>query len=63
VQRGLVNRRSVEDGGAVAVVGQAETIEPRGPAFVEMAIDLDLVVSQATMSVLAMRRRIQTSDI
>ncbi len=31
VQRGLVDDRAVEDGGAVALVGEGQPVEPRGP--------------------------------
>src|SRR4051794_37826880 len=43
VQRGLVDRRAVDDGGPVAVADEGHAVEPRGPARLEMSSDADLV--------------------
>ena len=45
VQRGLVDDRAVDDGGAVALVGEAQPVEPGGPAGVEVPLEADLVPS------------------
>ena len=44
VQRGLVDDRAVEDGGAVGLVAEAQPVEPGGPAVVEVAREADLVL-------------------
>ena len=43
VQRGLVDDRAVQDGGAVGLVGEAQPVEPGGPPVVEVALEADLV--------------------
>ena len=45
MQRGLVGDRAADDGGAVALVGEAQPVEPGGPSGVEMPLEADLVAS------------------
>ena len=45
VQRGLVGDRAVDDGGAVALVGEGQPVEPGGPSGVEVPLEADLVPS------------------
>ena len=44
VQRGLVGHRAMHDGGAGALVGEAQPVEPGGPAGIEAPFEADLVV-------------------
>ena len=45
VQRGLVGDRAVDDGGAVALVAEAQAVEPGSPAGIEVPLEADLVAS------------------
>ena len=45
VQSGLVDDEAGDDGGAVAVVGQAQPVEPGGPAGIEVPLEADFVPS------------------
>ena len=47
VQRGLVGYRAMDDGGAVAAVGNGQPVEPGGPPAVEVPLEADLVPSGA----------------
>ena len=46
MQRGLVGYRAVDDGGAVALVGEAQSVEPGGPSGIEMPLEADFVPSR-----------------
>ena len=37
MQRGLVGYRAMDDGGAVALVGEAQSVKPGGPPGIEVA--------------------------
>src|SRR5690348_9645668 len=50
VQRRLVGHRAVDDGGAVAAVGEGQPVEPGGPPGVEEPLDADLVPSRVLMT-------------
>ena len=43
VQGGLVDHRAPQGGGAVALVGEVQPVEPGDPPVVEVAVDPDLV--------------------
>src|SRR5215207_6290566 len=43
VQRGLVDDGTMEEGRAVAVVGEGQPVKPGGPAGAEAPLDADLV--------------------
>ena len=45
VQRGLVDHRAMEDGGAVALVGEAQPVKPGGSASIEVPLEADCVTS------------------
>ena len=49
MQRGLVDDRAMDDGGAVALVGEAQSVEPGGPAGVEVPLEADLVPPSAAV--------------
>ena len=42
---GLVEDRARNDGGAVALVGEAQPVEPGGPSGVEVPLEADFVPS------------------
>ena len=50
VERGLVGYRAVDDGGAVALAGKAQSVEPGGPPAVEVPLEADLVPSGAALA-------------
>ena len=50
VQRGLVGYRAVDDGGAVAAAGNAQSVEPGGPPAVEVALEADLIPPGAVIA-------------
>jgi hypothetical protein len=50
VKRGLVGHRAMDDGGAVAAVGEGQPVEPGGPPGVEVPLEADLVPSGAVMA-------------
>src|SRR5215471_14550447 len=50
MQRRLVGYRAVDDGGAVAAVGEGQPVEPGGPTSVEVPLDADLVPSRVLMA-------------
>ena len=43
MQRGLVDDGAADDGGSVLVLGEAEPVEPGGPAGVEVPLEPDFV--------------------
>ena len=43
MQRGLVDHRATEGGGAVALGGESQPIEPAAPSSFEAPLDADLV--------------------
>src|SRR5919199_646074 len=43
MQRGLVDHRAMDDGCAVALVGEAQAVEPGRPAGLEVPLDSDCV--------------------
>ena len=45
MERSLVGYRAMDDGRAVAVVGEAQPVEPGGPSGIEMPLEADLVTS------------------
>ena len=45
MERRLVGDRAVDDGGAVALVGEAQPVEPGGPSGIEVPLEADLVAS------------------
>jgi hypothetical protein len=45
MQRGLIGYRAMDEGGAVAVVGNGQPVEPGGPPGVEVPLEADLVPS------------------
>ena len=47
VQRGLVDYRAVDEGGAVALVGEAEPVKPGGPSGVEVPLEPDFVAARS----------------
>src|SRR4029077_18665818 len=47
--RGLVGHRAVNDGGAVAAAGNAQSVEPGGPPAVEVALEADVIPPGAAM--------------
>src|SRR5580693_6841559 len=49
VERGLVGDRAMDDGGAVAVVGEGQPVEPGGPPGSEVPLEADLVPSRAVL--------------
>ena len=50
MQRRLVGYRAFDDGGAVVLVGQAQSVEPGGPPGAEVPLDADLVPSRVLMA-------------
>src|SRR6266487_4112857 len=51
VERGLVGYRAMDDGGAVAAMGNGQPVEPRGPPGAEVPLEADLIPSGAVMAV------------
>jgi hypothetical protein len=47
MERGLVDDRTMDDGGAVAVAGEDQPVEPGRPAGAEVPLDADLVPAGA----------------
>src|SRR3954453_15734940 len=47
MQRGLVDYRAMDDGGAVAPVGEAHAVEPDAPSRVQVPLDADFVQAGA----------------
>src|SRR5688572_20398697 len=45
MQRSLVRDRAMDDGGAVAVVGEAQPVKPGGPSGIEVPLEADFVTS------------------
>ena len=45
VQGRLVRHMAVDESGAAALVGEAESVEPRSPMSIEMPLEADLVLS------------------
>src|SRR3954463_1398146 len=43
VQRSLIGDQAVKNGGAIAAVGQNQTVEPSGPMVFQVSLDADLV--------------------
>src|SRR6266516_3337975 len=50
VERGLVGYRAMDDGGAVAAMGNGQPVEPRGPPGAEVPLEADLIPSGAVMA-------------
>ena len=55
MQGGLVDDRAVDEGGAVALPGEGQPVEPGGPAGVEVSLEADLVLSGLVSAFPAMR--------
>src|ERR1700759_926844 len=49
VERGLVGYGAMDDGGAVAVAGDGQPVEPGGPPGIEVPLEADLVPSRAVI--------------
>src|ERR1700722_5503794 len=49
MQRGLVCYGAMDDGGAVAVVGEGQPVEPGGPPRIEVPLEADLVPSRVVV--------------
>jgi hypothetical protein len=49
MQRGLVGYRAADDGGAVGLVGKAQSVKPRGPPGIEVSFEADFVPSRVVM--------------
>ena len=49
MQRGLVGYRATDDGGAVALVGEAQSVKPGSPPGTEMPLEADFVPSRLVM--------------
>jgi hypothetical protein len=43
MERGLVGYGAMDDGGAVAVVGDGQPVKPGGPPGIEVPLEADLV--------------------
>jgi hypothetical protein len=43
MQRGLVAEQAMDEGGAVALAGEAQPVEPSRPSHAEVPLDADLV--------------------
>src|SRR2546427_8401499 len=50
VERRLVGYWAMDDGGAVAAVGNGQPVEPGGPPAVEVPLEADLVLSGAVIA-------------
>src|SRR5579872_221288 len=49
MERGLVGDGAMDDGGAVAVSGDGQPVEPGGPPGIEVPLEADLVPSRAVI--------------
>jgi hypothetical protein len=49
MQRGLVGYRATDDGGAVVLVGQAQSVKPGSPPGIEVPPEADFVPPRAVM--------------
>jgi len=45
MKSGLVDEKTMDEGGAVALVGEAQSVEPSGPSRSEVPIETDFVPS------------------
>ena len=45
VQRGLVDDRALDEGGAVALVAEVQAIKPNGPAGIQVPLQANCIVS------------------
>ena len=45
-ESGLVGYRAMDDGGAVALAGEAQSVEPGGPSGIEVPLEADFVPSR-----------------
>jgi hypothetical protein len=45
MKSGLIDDKTMDDGRAVALVGEAESVEPSGPSRSEVSFETDLVPS------------------
>jgi hypothetical protein len=45
MKSGLVDEKTMDEGGAVALVGEAHSVEPSGPSRSEVALETDFVPS------------------
>jgi hypothetical protein len=43
MKSGLVNDKTMNEGGAVALVGEAQSVEPSGPSRIEVPFETDFV--------------------
>ena len=50
MQRGLVDDRAADNGCAVALSAEAQSVEPGGPSGLEVTLQADLVVSRLVTS-------------
>src|ERR1051326_481504 len=51
MQRGLVDHRTANHGCAIALVNEAQSVEPGGPSGLEVPLQADFVLSEITTSV------------
>src|SRR5690348_1400965 len=49
MERGLVGYGAMDDGGAVAVAGDGQPVEPGGPPGIEVPLEADLAPSRAEL--------------
>src|SRR5580704_6698242 len=49
MQRGLVGYRAINEGGAVVLAGEAQSVKPGGPSGMEVPPEADFVPSRAVM--------------
>ena len=45
MKSGLVDDKTMDEGGAVALVGEAQSVEPSGPSRSEVPLETDFVPS------------------
>jgi hypothetical protein len=45
MKSGLIDDKTMDDGGAVALVGEAQSVEPSGPSRSEVPLETDFVPS------------------
>ena len=45
MKSGLVDDKTMDEGGAVALVAEAQSVEPSGPSRSEVPLETDLVLS------------------
>jgi hypothetical protein len=45
IQRGLVDHRALDEGGAVVLVGDGQSVEPAGPSGIQVPLEADFVRS------------------